>query len=305
MNERRGPWYLLTGLLIGLALGVLYGWVVAPVSYTDTEPHTLRDDLKDEYRLLIALAHLANRDIPRAQTRLALLQDDNPADSLAAQAQRANAAGRSPEEVRALGQLAAVANAPAPGIPTAVPLTVYPTPSDTPPATATLPPAASATPTRTPVGNSPTPRNTATPAITGTITVTVTATRTPTPTSTALPSPTPTATPGTFILDSRILACSTTFTGPLLIVRTFAKNGNGVPGVEIILNWLDQEEHFFTGLKPEFGLGFADYQMTPGLTYTLRLADGSQLIPDITAEQCDPGNGILIWGTLELTFIQP
>jgi hypothetical protein len=309
MRENRGPWYLLTGLLIGAALGIFYGWVVSPVVYTDTEPHTLRADLKDEYRALVALAYLANQDAARAQSRLALLRDPNPADALAVQAQQANAAGHPETEVRALGALAAVAGGPPAGIPTAVPLTVFPTDTLTPPPTGTPAPTptASETPT-TAASPTRTPRpGTPTITATGTLTVTRTSTptRTPTPTITPIPSPTPTATPGTFILDSRLLACSTTFQGPLLVVRAFDNRGNGVPGVEIIINWQDNEEHFFTGLKPEFGLGYADFQMTPGITYTLRLADGSQLIPDIAAEQCDPGAGSLIWGTLELTFVQP
>ena len=82
MRESRGPWYLLTGVVIGLALGVLYGWLIAPVSYTDTQPHTLRAELKDEYRTLIALAYLSNGNAARAQTRLELLRDVNPAEEI-------------------------------------------------------------------------------------------------------------------------------------------------------------------------------------------------------------------------------
>ena len=39
MNEQRGNWYLLTGVLIGVAGGLLVGWF--PVRYTDTEPSAL------------------------------------------------------------------------------------------------------------------------------------------------------------------------------------------------------------------------------------------------------------------------
>jgi hypothetical protein len=302
MRESRGPWYLLTGVVIGLALGVLYGWLIAPVSYTDTQPHTLRADLKDEYRTLIALAYLSNGNAARAQTRLELLRDVNPAEVLALQAQRRNAAGPQ-DEVRALGLLAGIAGAPPLSEPSPVAQSTQPEALGTAspsPAPSETEPAPSETPAPS---NSPTPAETqfATPGLTPT----GAPTRTPTPTNTLVPTATLTPTPGTFIFDSSILACSTTFIGPLLIVRALDSNGNGVPGVEIVLNWPGNQEHFFTGLKPEFGLGYADFQMEPGITYTLRLADGSQLIPDITAEQCDPGNGSLIWGTLSLTFIQP
>lgn len=301
MNEPRGPWYLLTGLCLGLILGVFWGWYVAPVRYTDTEPHTLRAEYRDEYRSLIALAYLFDGDASRALSRLALLQDPEAATTLAAQAQRANAQGSSPLEIQALGHLALAAAAPPPGVPTAVPLTVFPT--------------LTALPTETP---SPAPSDTAVPATetpalpafaeTGTVPPTRTPrpTRTVTPTASPFPTATPTRTPGSpFILDSRILSCTSTGDSPLLVVRTLDASASGVPGVEIILNWPGNEEHIFTGLKPEFGLGYADFSMQPNTLYSLRLADGSQLITDITAEQCDPGGGGLIWGTLELTFIQP
>jgi hypothetical protein len=37
MKEERGPWYLLTGLLIGAVLGLAYAWFYAP-SITWTPP---------------------------------------------------------------------------------------------------------------------------------------------------------------------------------------------------------------------------------------------------------------------------
>jgi hypothetical protein len=299
MNETRGPWYLLTGVILGLAAGVLWGWYVAPVEYTNTQPSTLRGVYKDEYRMLIALAYLYNRDTGRAQSRLALLEDSSPAESLAAQAQRANAAGRPSQEIQALSALAAVAAAPPAGIPTAVPLTVFP--SLTPAASATSTPAPTASPEN---GSTATPEA-APPSQTPLPSITPAATSTeipePSATTTSFPTPTPTATQGSpFILDSRILTC--TGDGPLLVIRTLNDTGSGVPGVEIILSWPNQEEHIFTGLKPELGLGYADFEMVPGITYTLRLADGSQLITDITPEQCDPGGA---WGSLEITFVQP
>lgn len=298
MNEERGSLYLFTGLLIGLVLGVLWGWYIAPVTYTDTEPASLNGSAKDEYRLLIALSYLYTNDSARSQARLALLADNDPATALAALAQRANANGRPPTEVQALGQLALIAAGPPAGIPTAIPLTVFPSvtplPSLTPvPDEEPADPAASS-PTALATINEPAASPTARP------------TSTSTPTASPFPTPTPTATPGSpYILESRLLTCPSVSSGPKLVVQTFNKNGNGVPGVEIILNWPNNEEHVFTGLKPEFGLGYADFLMNQGIVYTLRLADGSQLIPDITPEQCDAGGGRLVWGILELTFVQP
>ncbi|NIW47254.1 MAG: hypothetical protein GWN30_21650, partial [Gammaproteobacteria bacterium] len=50
-----------------------------------------------------------------------------------------------------------------------------------------------------------------------------------------------------------------------------------VPGVEINIRWENNQESFYTGLKPEFGVGYADYIMTPGIVYTLQVADGGEV----------------------------
>ncbi len=49
-----------------------------------------------------------------------------------------------------------------------------------------------------------------------------------------------------------------------------------VPSVELVVTWDGGEDHFFTGLKPELGLGYADFVMTPEVVYSIRLADGGQ-----------------------------
>ena len=35
-DEERGHWYLLTGLILGFVLGLLYAWLVQPVKFVDT-----------------------------------------------------------------------------------------------------------------------------------------------------------------------------------------------------------------------------------------------------------------------------
>jgi len=316
-SSRRFPWYILTGLILGLSFGLIYAWLIAPTQYLDTDPSSLREEFQEQYRALIASAYAANGDLARAQARLALLHDPAIGDTLAAQAQRSLAAGASSEEVRALAQLAAVAEAPPASVPTAAPLTQFPTSTDSP--TNTLVPVATDVPG---VTSTPTPTvqlddteisPSATPSLEQTVTGTPPTstpsipTRTPTPTITPIPSNTPTPVPtalSPFILDQRELLCDPNILGPLLIIETL-DGDQGIPGVEIILNWPNGEEHFYTGLKPELGLGYADFFMTPDVTYTLRLADGSQLITDLTASQCDAENGETIWGSWELIFLQP
>jgi hypothetical protein len=312
-SNNRFPWYLLTGLILGGILGIVYAWLVSPIRYVDTEPVSLQEEFKEQYRVLIAAAYAANGDLARAQARLALLEDPSIGDTLAAQAQRALAAGASAEEVRALAQLALVANAPPASVPTAAPLTQFPTLTAFPTDTPTPVPADTPTETLTP-SPTPPPTDTEEPTINATPTpgtetgTPATSQPTTTPTNTIVPLNTPIPLPTSlspFILDQRTLLCEPDIVGPLLIIQTLDNDDAGIPGIEIILNWPGGEEHFFTGLKPELGLGYADFAMTPDITYTLRLADGSQLITDLTAAQCQADDGQNIWGTWELIFIQP
>ena len=54
MRENRGPLYLLTGLLIGLAFGLAYAWLIEPVQYAGAAPNSLYLPARDQYRAMIA-----------------------------------------------------------------------------------------------------------------------------------------------------------------------------------------------------------------------------------------------------------
>ena len=62
---------------------------------------------------------------------------------------------------------------------------------------------------------------------------------------------------------------------------------------------------FFTGLKPEISLGYADYAIQPGVTYQLSLAEGGASVPDLVAQECEDNEGNRYWGSLKLVFLQP
>lgn len=57
-------------------------------------------------------------------------------------------------------------------------------------------------------------------------------------------------------------------------LRVFVQDAKGrdLPNVEIEIRWADGAETVFTGLKPERGLGYADYETAPG-TYALTVAN--------------------------------
>lgn len=302
-QENRGSWYLLTGFVLGLAAGVLFAWWVQPVRYTNTRPASLRADFKDQYRALIASAYLADGNLVRAKARLELLSDKDMFQALTIQAQRTLADGSFPQEARALGVLAvALGQAPAtanvspaaPGI-TPSPGTVSP-----PPPTASTAVSGTFSLTTTPGASGASVSSTAGPTRTPRLTPTLI------PTFTPLPSFTPTPTQGApYILDSQQAVCDITIQGPLLMVTALDAARHEVPGVEVVVAWDTGEDHFFTGLKPELGLGYADYTMTPEVVYSLRLAGGGPAIQNLTASECEKPGGGRYWGSWKLVFIQP
>ena len=60
-------------IAVGLALGLLYGWVLSPVEYVDTSPDTLRIDYQSDYVLMVAEIFQTEGDPILAQQRLAFL----------------------------------------------------------------------------------------------------------------------------------------------------------------------------------------------------------------------------------------
>jgi hypothetical protein len=65
-------------IIIGVAIGLLYGWVINPVEYQDTTPDTLRIDYKTDYVLMVAETFHAVGDLELAKARLSLLGDLPP-----------------------------------------------------------------------------------------------------------------------------------------------------------------------------------------------------------------------------------
>ncbi|MBI5297294.1 MAG: hypothetical protein HY869_17585 [Chloroflexi bacterium] len=70
----------LLALLIGIALGLVYGWVVSPVEYVDTTPDTLRADYRADYVLMVAEAYRTEQDPALAARRLAILGSQAPGE---------------------------------------------------------------------------------------------------------------------------------------------------------------------------------------------------------------------------------
>lgn len=64
--------------LLGLGLGLVYGWVVNPVNYQDTTLDSLRIDYKTDYTLMVAEVYHQEGDLDWALNRLTLLENKSP-----------------------------------------------------------------------------------------------------------------------------------------------------------------------------------------------------------------------------------
>ena len=65
--------------IFGIALGLVYGWVIAPIEYTDVPPNILREDYRADYVLMVAEAYQNETDLETAARRLAVLGSESPA----------------------------------------------------------------------------------------------------------------------------------------------------------------------------------------------------------------------------------
>lgn len=72
---------LLIGLLLGVAAGLLYGWVLHPVDLVETTPDTLQEPYRMDYILMVADAYALDQDLQGAVVRLAAF-GPQPADDM-------------------------------------------------------------------------------------------------------------------------------------------------------------------------------------------------------------------------------
>ena len=282
-------WEWVVALILGFLAGLYYSWVLSPVRYTDAEPRSLRTDFKDDFRSAIAAAFTSNGDLERARARLQLLGDEDPGQTLTAQAQRMVADGEPFESIQNVAMLAAALQGQLAARPTANPALSENTPTGEP--------------TQAEQDLSPTLTLEASNQI-----LQADATTTSLPPTTATPRPTLTVTPtlgAPFQLLDQETVCDQGLTEGLLQVVVSNSARVQIPGVEIIISWNTHEERFFTGLKPEIGNGYADFVMEGGVDYSLQLVEGGSPVTNLTIPTCADEDGEPYAGGLRLTFQQP
>lgn len=285
---RRIPWGILLALLAGFGLGLVYSWVIYPLRVTNAAPVALRADFKDTYRAVIAASYAATGNLPRAQARLSLLKDPDSIEALNAQAQRMMANGTSLQQADQVAALALALDGNTENVPTSIPATEVVSNIEID-ATATIPPP----PPDVSIVLTETPQ---VPAETQSTPIA----STPRPTRTAIPT-----LGAPFTLSGQDSICDSNLPDGLLQVIVLNSNRRQMPGIKIVITWDGGEEGFFTGLKPELGDGYADYLMTPNVTYTIQLASGSDVATGISAPTCQTSDDGTFLGGIKLTFQRP
>lgn len=281
MTEKRGSWYLLTGVVLGLVIGLILSTAVIPVQYSNTDPSSLSAAEKEVYRSMVAQAYLAEGDTGRARARLALLKEENPSEAVIAQAQSMLAEGGNDAPARALALLAAAVSEQS--------LSITPLPMLTPMAAVII----------------------TEPVITGTISADTTQVPTSTPGPTNTPRPTMTAQPtlgSPFVMQGDpVTICDPLPAVSLLQIIVTDSSGQAVPGVRVEISQASGGvETFYTGLYPEVSLGYADYQLQPAAVYTLRIGESGQPVTNLSAPVCgNDAENKPTYGSLRVVFQQP
>jgi hypothetical protein len=265
---------LFVGLVVGLAGGLYYAWIVAPVVYVAAGPARFSQQYKVEYIYLVSQSYAIEGNWDRAQQRLAALDDPEIAQTVAGLLETYLRQQKPADQIQNLAQLAQQLGAQGAAV-----ALFAPTP---------LSGAATSTPTTPPV-LSPT----------ATATATSPPTQAPLPTLTATATPRPSATPRlVYRLLSQQRVCSRASAAPLIEVITQDALLEPLPGVEVLVTWDRGSDHFFTGFKPELGPGYGDFTMSPDVSYTVRIAEGSPEVSGLRTEPCSNG----VEGGWELVF---
>jgi hypothetical protein len=260
-------WGLILGLIIGIAAGIYYTWNLAPVVEFDTAPWQLNADEKAQYVVAIMLNYGFDGDLNRTIERLVPLQLGN--DPVGAVARLACDLARTGyvdsssglRAVRSMMQFYQLQGR------SGCADDLLPDPVDAPVITISAP---TSTPTLIPP-----------------------ATKTPTPDnpSRASATPTPFFVPTVpsrrdFSIVNVSTFCDAELSGVIEVFVQELNGVDGVPGEAIRVRWDEGEDRFFTGLKPERGSAYADFQMEPGKGYIVEMPGRSDPSQPLAARAC-------------------
>lgn len=257
---------LLAGLVTGIGAGLFIAWVLAPVQEFNTAPAQLHPEDKAHYAVAIMLAYEYDSDLVTVVNRLSALDvggdpiqyiADTACDLARSGYVDSNAGLRAVRTMKTFYQLqgrTGCADTLIPDVeaPRIVEVIV-------PTATPTLTP---------PPSKTPTPEVAASPTATGVRLV-------------------PTTPPQRAYEGSIVNTfCDLELNG-LIEVRVRDLGSEAIPGERIRVQWDGGEDTFVSGLKPERGADYADFQMEAGVSYLISMPGLSDPISQpIVATTC-------------------
>ena len=162
--------------------------------------------------------------------------------------------------------------------------------------------------------NTPIPVTISVPMATITPTPTITPVASKTPTRPFDPTATPVATPTVAAVDGVVYRqqlverfCDPDNSGVIEVYVQQSGTGAGIPGIAVEVSWSNGQRRqiFYTGLKPERGEGYADFDMTEGIDYRIDLPEvPSEPTQDLDATPCDALGTITSWRVVIFRFIE-
>jgi hypothetical protein len=277
-------WAVLVGLALGISAGLYVSWVLFPTVETDTTPDQLREQDRNQVVVAIMLSFSYDSDLGLAISRLSELQlGDDPLQAVADIAcdlarsgyVDSNAGLRAVRAMRTFYRLqgrSGCADTLIPDVTDPQEIII-----NVPTSTPTLPPP----PTKTPGAADAT----ATPA--GLVVV-------------------PTTPPQSEFEGSIFQTfCDRELSGIIEVFVRAVGDTEGIAGQTIRVRWDAGSDTLITGLKPERGAGYADFQMEAGLSYTISMPGLSDPVASpIVAERCFTDDGSEAITSYRVAFVR-
>jgi hypothetical protein len=69
--------WLLLGLVVGVAIGLILGWVAWPIQFSEADPSVMEERFQLDYTLMIAAAYSEDEDLSTARRHLRSLDQDD------------------------------------------------------------------------------------------------------------------------------------------------------------------------------------------------------------------------------------
>lgn len=121
----------------------------------------------------------------------------------------------------------------------------------------------------------------------------------PPPAGTVAPLPSVTPAPSYRLVEQTAI-CAAPGQQGRIAVWVWDAGGEQLSGVQVVVSWPTGQDRFFTGLRPEWGVGYADFEMSPRVEYDVALADlngdvAQGLASDLSSGVCPTDTLALDW----------